>query len=245
MKRSVVVIACLSILAVSAVVTALYVTIARPLVPRLKVEITGALVYDFGKMSQMQKNSHTWEIKNAGDADLELWTESTSWAANVKLPTTPGAEKPRVKIKPNETIRVELEWQTRGSVNGYTAACEIGTSDPKRPVLMLAARGMVERGGAAVTRRAVDSAYARLLLSRISTAAITLRDESWRGEDDDEASRFSSGGERGPGGGGPGVRRLLGRSVRQVRHRRPKTRRHRNACGRRRRPSSRSRRSIS
>ncbi len=154
MKRSIVLIACLSTLAVSAFIATLYATGAGPFstgragianeVPRPKVETAGPLVHDFGRMQQMQRNSHTWEIKNAGDADLELWTEATSWAANVKLPTAAGDPKPRVRIKPNETIRVELEWHTRRSVNDYTAACEIGTSDPKRPVVKLAARGMVD-----------------------------------------------------------------------------------------------------
>jgi hypothetical protein len=54
--------------------------------PQPKVEIVGPLLYDFGMMSQLRTDSHTWEVKNVGDADLEMWMHSSSCSCTIAKP---------------------------------------------------------------------------------------------------------------------------------------------------------------
>ena len=93
MKHRIVRIVSLVVLAGTVVVPAFYLigpwllSTAHPAPARKqwqpKVEVAAALVYDFGKMAQTRTNTHTWEVKNAGDAELELWLEE----ASVRAPT--------------------------------------------------------------------------------------------------------------------------------------------------------------
>ena len=96
--------------------------------PQPKVEIAGPLFYDFGKMSQFRKSSHVWEVKNVGDADLEMWMESSTCSCTIaKLATPPdavGKEKPRVRVKPNETTPIELEWDTKDVSERILEGCD-------------------------------------------------------------------------------------------------------------------------
>jgi len=153
MKRRIVRIVSLVVLAGTVVVPAFYLigpwlfSTVHPAPARKqrqpKVEVAAALVYDFGKMAQMQTNTHTWEVKNAGDAELELWLEEAfSSSAHCTL-ATPGAKK-RVRVKPNETTPVEVQWRTKNFVNSYSQACTIGTNDPTMPAFSLIVKGMVD-----------------------------------------------------------------------------------------------------
>jgi hypothetical protein len=151
-KRRVVLIVSLVMLVGSAVLATLYRTSAKPRltarpvhaqIPRRpKVEVVGAPVYDFGKMSQMQKDSHTWEVKNVGDVDLELWLEESTASANLVL-AKPGT-KQRVRLKPNETTPVTIQWNTKRFVSWYSQGCTIGTNDPTTPIFMLTVKGTVD-----------------------------------------------------------------------------------------------------
>jgi Protein of unknown function (DUF1573) len=109
--------------------------------PQPKLEVSGALVHDFGKMPQMQTSSHTWEVKNSGDSDLELWFEERSCSAKIMRATI--GDKQRVRIKPNETAPVEFEWNTKTFLNQYSQGCTIGTNDPWTPIFTLTVKGIV------------------------------------------------------------------------------------------------------
>jgi hypothetical protein len=104
------------------------------------------LVYDFGKMSQLRTDSHTWEVKNIGEADLELWMhESTCSCTIAKLAgaSSMGSEKPKVRVKPKKSTPIELEWQTKTFEHEYTKGATIGTNDPTRPFFSLNVKGVV------------------------------------------------------------------------------------------------------
>ncbi len=113
--------------------------------PQPRVEIAGPLLFDFGKMSQFRKSSHVWEVKNVGDADLEMWMESSTCSCTIaKLATAPDATdktKPRVHVKPNQTTPIELEWDTKNFQNDYSKGATIGTNDPSRPTLRTQRQG--------------------------------------------------------------------------------------------------------
>ena len=118
--------------------------------PQPKVEIASPLIYDFGTMSQHRKNSHVWEIKNAGEADLEIWLEESTCSctiAKLQLPARPEGEpgpKPRVRVKPNETTPIAVDWDTKTFQNpSYSQGVTIGTTDPAKPTFTLTVKGVV------------------------------------------------------------------------------------------------------
>jgi hypothetical protein len=115
--------------------------------PQPKVEITSPNVFDFGSMSQLRKNSHVWEVKNAGDKELEMWLEDSTCSCTVaKLATRAEADhkvKPHVYVKPKETTPISLDWDTKTFTDKYSQGVTIGTNDPGRPTFTLTIKGMV------------------------------------------------------------------------------------------------------
>ena len=71
----------------------------------------------------MRRSSHTWEVKNVGDADLLIWIESSTASvtiANLVVASGPAGRPPRARVKPKETALIELEWETKNFVNWYS-----------------------------------------------------------------------------------------------------------------------------
>jgi hypothetical protein len=114
--------------------------------PHPSVEIVGPTLYDFGTMSQLRTDSHTWEVKNVGDAELEMWMHSSSCSCTVaKLGTEPamGKEKAKLHVKPNHTATIPVQWETKTFEHEYTKNVTIGTNDPNRPYFSLNIKGVV------------------------------------------------------------------------------------------------------
>ena len=63
------------------------------------MEIVGPLLYDFGTMSQLRKDSHTWEVKNVGDADLEMWMHESTCSCTIAKLAADAADGIRKKPK--------------------------------------------------------------------------------------------------------------------------------------------------
>ena len=112
--------------------------------PQPRVAIARPLRHDFGKMSQMQRYSHTWEVKNDGDGELEIWQESSTDTVTAKLALPPYTNEKRVRVKPKETTLVLVECRTKMTANEFSAGCVIGTNDPDRPMITLRVKGMVD-----------------------------------------------------------------------------------------------------
>ena len=118
--------------------------------PQPKVEFAAPLIFDFGTMSQHRQNSHVWELKNVGEADLQIWLEESTCSctiAKLKLPaTTEGTErgpKPRVTVKPNESTPISVDWDTKAFSNPYSQSVTIGTTDPAKQIFTLTVKGAV------------------------------------------------------------------------------------------------------
>jgi hypothetical protein len=115
--------------------------------PQPKVSIAAPLIFDFGTMSQHRKSSHVWEVKNAGDAELQIWLEESTCSCTIgKLEVTAEGAKegrPRVHIKPNETTPITLEWDTKTFPTSYSQGVTIGSNDPSKPTFMLSVKGAV------------------------------------------------------------------------------------------------------
>jgi hypothetical protein len=110
--------------------------------PHPKVEVPEALIHEFGTMAQLSTATHTWEFKNLGDADLELWFESSTCSCTVaKLKN--GDEKKTLVVKPKDSTTIDLEWQTKTFHDDYSKGATIGTNDPVRPTVAIGVHGTV------------------------------------------------------------------------------------------------------
>jgi len=119
--------------------------------PQPKVEIAGPPVHEFGSMSQFRKDSHTWEVKNVGEAELQLWLDHSTCSCTIaKLAAQDTAskdgtstEKKIVRVKPNESIPIKLEFETKNFQNTYEKGAWIGSNDPTKPLFSLFVKGTV------------------------------------------------------------------------------------------------------
>ncbi len=119
--------------------------------PQPKIEINTPQVHEFGSMSQFRKDSHTWEVKNVGEAELQLWLDHSTCSCTIaKLAAQDTAskdgtskEKKIVRVKPNESIPIALQWETKTFEHEYVKGATIGTNDPSRPYFSLNVKGVV------------------------------------------------------------------------------------------------------
>jgi hypothetical protein len=112
--------------------------------PKPKVEVPAPLLYDFGSMAQLSEGTHSWDFKNIGDADLELWMESSTCSCTIaKLSSKEGEEKKKVVVKPQDSTKIELQWQTKMFSDAYSKGATIGTNDPGRRSVSLNVKGRV------------------------------------------------------------------------------------------------------
>jgi hypothetical protein len=119
-------------------------TVLTPEQPEPRVEITEPTQYEYGKMSPRQRYSHTWLVKNVGDADLVLWVEESSGTAYPNLLVGPDSDRPRARVKPNESTRIEVQCRTETPINEYRSGCVIGTNDPERRTFTLIVKGFID-----------------------------------------------------------------------------------------------------
>jgi hypothetical protein len=112
--------------------------------PSPKVLVSEPLTYEFGIMPQLSTGRHAWEFTNLGDADLELWFESSTCSCTVaKLKTEEGEEKKKLVVHPHKSTKIDLEWQTKEFHDEYTKGAVIGTNDPLRPTVSINVHGRV------------------------------------------------------------------------------------------------------
>lgn len=119
--------------------------------PQPKIEINTPQVHEFGSMSQFRKDSHTWEVKNVGEAELQLWLDHSTCSCTIaKLAAQDTAskdgtskEKKIVRVKPNESIPITLDFETKNFQNTYEKGAWIGSNDPAKPLFSLFVKGMV------------------------------------------------------------------------------------------------------
>jgi len=118
--------------------------------PHSKVEITDPLTYEFGVMSQHDGGKHAWQIKNAGEAKLELWLDGkpTCHCTIAEFETAGKAEEgtpaKKVVLEPGKSTTINLRWETREWKEGkYAQSATFGTNDPTRPTFTVAVKGIV------------------------------------------------------------------------------------------------------
>jgi len=104
------------------------------------------LVFSFGRMAIRSTNSHTFTIRNTGEADLQLKAGTTTckcttfgFGADPK-----NAEKTAV-VAPGKTVSLLMNWKSGESADrAFRHGGEVHTNDPKTPLIKLAVEGAVE-----------------------------------------------------------------------------------------------------
>jgi hypothetical protein len=107
--------------------------IDRPL-PR--VVVVDSDLHDFGTMERDATRSHTFEIRNEGDAPLKLIERSTSCKCTTSL-LDDGL------VMPGKTATVTLEWKAVTEADDFRQTATIETNDPRRQFLTLTIHGRV------------------------------------------------------------------------------------------------------
>ena len=109
--------------------------------PAPKAKVDGDPVYQFGRMSQKTTGKHSWTVRNEGNADLELWMQSSTCQCTIAK----FADKQRAIVKPGESTTIDLEWETRDAIGDFEKGATIGTNDPTKPNFTMNVKGLIHQ----------------------------------------------------------------------------------------------------
>lgn len=104
--------------------------------PLPRLEIVGSDSFDFGTMQVFAKRRHTFQIKNTGDAPLEIHDVKTTCKCT-------GHVMKEGPVAPGEIRDIELEWVPKTTALLFEQSAEVLTNDPARPVIKLKIQGLV------------------------------------------------------------------------------------------------------
>jgi len=113
--------------------------------PLPKIEVIGEIPFDLGTISQQTDWLHSWDIKNTGEGNLEIWGQAVtcSCTSSTLKVAPPGQAPEKVTIKPGETKKVDVKGNTKTFGEKYSQSVTVGTNDPSRPTVELAVKGKV------------------------------------------------------------------------------------------------------
>jgi hypothetical protein len=111
---------------------------ANPSTPQGRAEVVGNETYNFGYMEQDARGSHTFEIRNTGNAPLKLAKGATTCKCTL-------SNIDHNTVQPGESARIELEWTAAGLDPLFRHSATIQTSDPQRQYIQLSIEGKVSR----------------------------------------------------------------------------------------------------
>jgi len=106
--------------------------------PQGRAEVVGNETYNFGYMEQDARGSHTFEIRNTGNAPLKLAKGTTTCKCTL-------SNIDHNTVQPGESARIELEWTAAGVDPLFRHSATIQTSDPQRQYIQLSIEGKVSR----------------------------------------------------------------------------------------------------
>jgi Protein of unknown function (DUF1573) len=101
-----------------------------------RAEVVGGELHDFGQMNRLAKSSHAFQIKNTGDAPLEISLGHTTCKCTL-------GTLAKNKLEPGETTDVTLEWTAKTGESQFEQSAEINTNDPEHNPVRLVIRGKV------------------------------------------------------------------------------------------------------
>jgi hypothetical protein len=116
------------------------VAVATATGPQPKLKLDEDPTYDFGKLAQHDGGSHTWLVKNEGEADLDIWLVGKP-TCSCTIAKLEGGQK--ATIKPGVSTTIDLSWNTKEFHDDYSQGATFGTNDPSTPTFNLGIKGKV------------------------------------------------------------------------------------------------------
>ncbi len=115
---------------------------SKPQGPAPSVVLEEDYVHKFGVLPQETLGRHSWVFKNVGAGVLELrGTSKTCSCTTAELFGSDGTKE--IKIKPGESLPLEVTFQTKHNDGSYRQSVTIGTNDPEHPSIQLTVEGTV------------------------------------------------------------------------------------------------------
>lgn len=104
------------------------------------------LVFSFGRMPIRSTNSHTFTIRNTGEADLQLKAGTTTCKCTTfGFGADPKNAAKTAVVAPGESVSLLMNWKTGDAADrAFRHGGEVHTNDPKTPLIKLAVEGAVE-----------------------------------------------------------------------------------------------------
>ncbi len=105
---------------------------------RPEVQVVNGRTHKFGSMQLRGTKTHTFVLKNTGDKPLTLEQRDTSCMCTL-------SQLEAERLMPGETTNVVLTWTPKHTSENFTQTAEIGTNDPRTPLLTLRISGIVQK----------------------------------------------------------------------------------------------------
>jgi len=92
--------------------------------------------HDFGTMDRYAHSSHSFKVRNDGDAPLTLSTGTPTCKCTV-------FSSDKSVLQPGEQTEIKIEWDVKTSDAEFEQSGPLNTNDPRRPIIHLSIHGRV------------------------------------------------------------------------------------------------------
>ena len=105
------------------------------------------LTYSFGRMQVKTMKSHSFTIRNEGEADLQLTAGTTTCkCTQFDFDPSDDVDLKSVVVKPDESVDLIMTWKAGDDADsGFRHGGDIHTNDPRHPLIKYAVEGAIER----------------------------------------------------------------------------------------------------
>ncbi len=132
-------------------------------VPRVEVANP---IYNFGTALSGQPLRHVFEIRNAGDAPLQIKSVTTSCGCTAAKPS-------RSVLAPGEGSRIDAQVDTRFEQGHSLSVVTVTTNDPQKPTLALKLEGVIKPQ---VTAQPADLDFGKVRHGVAANREVTISD---------------------------------------------------------------------
>ncbi len=105
------------------------------------------LTYSFGQMQVKTMKSHSFTIRNEGEADLQLTAGTTTCkCTQFDFDPSDDVDLKSVVVKPDESVDLIMTWKAGDDADrGFRHGGDVHTNDPQHPLIKYAVEGAIER----------------------------------------------------------------------------------------------------
>ena len=105
------------------------------------------LTFSFGQMQVKTVKSHSFTIRNEGEADLQLTAGTTTCkCTQFDFDPSDDVDLKSVVVKPGESVDLIMTWKAGDDADrGFRHGGDVHTNDPQHPLIKYAVEGAIER----------------------------------------------------------------------------------------------------